>query len=152
MYHHGFGSGSAGFAAGGVSVATACGRGFRSSAMITKPAVLPGGNSPGGEPAGRATATRSEALPDLPTIGDFVTGYEASTWNGVCAPKNTPADIVDRLNREINAGLADPRLKARLAEMGAWPLPGSPAHCGKLIADEIEKWGKVIRTGNIRPE
>ena len=98
------------------------------------------------------TATRSEALPDLPTVGDFVTGYEASTWNGVCAPKNTPADIVDRLNREINAGLADPRLKARLAEMGAWALPGSPADCGKLIADEIEKWGKVIRTGNIRPE
>jgi tripartite-type tricarboxylate transporter receptor subunit TctC len=98
------------------------------------------------------TATRSEALPDLPTVGDFVTGYEASTWNGVCAPKNTPADIVDRLNREINAGLADPKLKARLAEMGAWTLPGSPADCGKLIADEIEKWGKVIRTGNIRPE
>jgi tripartite-type tricarboxylate transporter receptor subunit TctC len=98
------------------------------------------------------TATRSEALPDLPTVGDFVTGYEASTWNGVCAPKNTPADIVDRLNREISAGLADPKLKARLAEMGAWVLPGSPADCGKLIADEIEKWGKVIRTGNIRPE
>ena len=73
------------------------------------------------------TATRSEALPDLPTVGDFVPGYEASTWNGVCAPKNTPAEIVDRLNREINAGLADPRLKARLAEMGAWALPGSPA-------------------------
>src|SRR6266496_3534463 len=98
------------------------------------------------------TAIRSEALPDLPTIGDFVTGYEASTWNGVCAPKNTPAEIVDKLNREINAGLADPKLKARLAEMGAWALPGSPDDCGKLIADEIEKWGKVIRTGNIRPE
>jgi tripartite-type tricarboxylate transporter receptor subunit TctC len=70
----------------------------------------------------------------------------------LCAPKNTPADIVDRLNREINAGLADAKLKARLAEMGAWPLPGSPADSGKLIADEIEKWGKVIRTGNIRPE
>jgi tripartite-type tricarboxylate transporter receptor subunit TctC len=98
------------------------------------------------------TATRSEALPDLPTVGDFVTGYEASTWNGVCAPKNTPGDIVDRLNQEINAGLADPKLKGRLAEMGAWALPGSPADCGKLIADEIDKWGKVIRTGNIRPE
>jgi tripartite-type tricarboxylate transporter receptor subunit TctC len=68
------------------------------------------------------TATRSEALPDLPTVGDFVTGYEASTWSGGCAPKNMPADIVDRLNREINAGLADPKLKARLAEMGAWTL------------------------------
>ena len=96
------------------------------------------------------TATRSQAMPDLPTVGDFVTGYEASTWNGVCAPKNTPAEIVDRLNREINAGLADPKLKARLAEMGAWVLPGSPADCGKLIADEIEKWGKVIRAGNIK--
>jgi tripartite-type tricarboxylate transporter receptor subunit TctC len=98
------------------------------------------------------TATRSDALPDLPTIGDFVAGYEASTWNGICAPKNTPAEIVDRLNREINAGLADARLRARLAEMGAWTLPGSPADCGKLIADEIEKWGKVIRTGNIKAE
>ena len=98
------------------------------------------------------TATRSEALPDLPTVGDFVTGYEASTWNGVCAPQNTPADIVERLNREINAGLADPKLKARLAEMGAWTLPGSPADCGKLIAEEIEKWAKVIRAGNIKPE
>jgi tripartite-type tricarboxylate transporter receptor subunit TctC len=98
------------------------------------------------------TATRSDALPDLPTIGDFVPGYEASTWNGVCAPKNTPAEIVDRLNREINAGLADPKFKARLAEMGAWPLPGSPADCGKLIEQEIEKWAKVIRSGNIKPE
>jgi tripartite-type tricarboxylate transporter receptor subunit TctC len=98
------------------------------------------------------TAARSDALPDLPTVADFVAGYEASTWNGMCAPKNTPAEIVDRLNREINTGLADARLKARLAEMGAWALPGSPADCGKLIADEIEKWGKVIREGNIKPE
>ena len=98
------------------------------------------------------TAMRSDALPDLPTIGDFVAGYEASTWNGICAPKNTPTDIVDRLNREINAGLADAKLQARLTEMGAWALPGSPADCGKLIADEIEKWGKVIRTGNIKAE
>ncbi len=96
------------------------------------------------------TATRSQALPDLPTIGDFVPGYEASTWNGVCAPKNTPAEIVDKLNREINTGLADPKLKAQLAEMGAWVLPGSPADCRKLIADEVEKWGKVIRAGNIK--
>ena len=96
------------------------------------------------------TTTRSEALPDLPTVSDFVPGYEASTWNGVCAPGNTPAEIVDLLNREINAGLADPNIKARLADMGAWALPGSPADCGKLIADEIEKWGKVIRAGNIK--
>jgi tripartite-type tricarboxylate transporter receptor subunit TctC len=97
------------------------------------------------------TAQRSEALPDLPTVADFVPGYEASTWNGVCAPKNTPAEIVDRLNREINAGLADPTVKGRLAEMGAWVLPGSPADAAELIADEIEKWGKVIRAGNIKP-
>jgi len=98
------------------------------------------------------TATRSELLPELPTVADFVPGYEASLWNGVCAPKGTPAEIVERLNREINAGLADPKLKGRLAEMGAWPLPGSPADAGKLINDEIEKWAKVIRSGNIKPE
>jgi tripartite-type tricarboxylate transporter receptor subunit TctC len=98
------------------------------------------------------TGKRSEALPELPTISDFVPGYEASTWNGVCAPKNTPAEIVDRLNREINAGLADPKVKARLADAGAWPLPGSPADAGKLIADEIEKWVKVIRAANIKAE
>jgi tripartite-type tricarboxylate transporter receptor subunit TctC len=96
------------------------------------------------------TATRSDALPDLPTVGDFVPGYEASTWNGVCAPKGTPAEVIGKLNREINAGLADPNIKARLASMGAWPLPGSPADMRKLIADEIEKWGKVIRAGNIK--
>jgi tripartite-type tricarboxylate transporter receptor subunit TctC len=98
------------------------------------------------------TATRSEALPDLPTVADFVPGYEASTWNGLCAPKNMPAEIVDRLNREINAGLADPKLKARLADAGASALSGSPADYGKLFADEIEKWGKVIRAANIKPE
>jgi tripartite-type tricarboxylate transporter receptor subunit TctC len=96
------------------------------------------------------TAKRSDALPDLPTVGDFVPGYEASTWNGVCAPKGTPAAIVDRLNKEINAGLADEKIKARLASMGAWTLPGSPADCGKLFADEIDKWAKVIRAGNIK--
>ena len=98
------------------------------------------------------TARRSEALPELPTISDFVPGYEASTWNGVCAPKNTPGEIVERLNRELNAGLADPKLKARLADAGAWVLPGSPADCGKLMADEIEKWSKVIRAANIKAE
>ena len=96
------------------------------------------------------TATRSDALPDLPTIADFVPGYEASTWNGVSAPKNTPAEIVDRLNKEINAGLADPTIKARLAEMGAWLLPGSPADCRKLVADEIAKWAKVVRAANLK--
>ena len=98
------------------------------------------------------TATRSEALPDLPTVGDFVPGYEASTWNGVGAPRNTPPEIVERLNKEINAGLADPKIKARLAGMGAWVLPGSPADFGKLIAEEIAKWAKVIQAGNIKAE
>ena len=98
------------------------------------------------------TATRSEVLPDLPTIGEFVPGYEASTWNGIVAPKGTPADIVDRLNKEINAGLADAKVKARLAEMGASPLTGAPAEFGKFIADDIAKWAKVIRAGNIKPE
>ena len=93
------------------------------------------------------TATRSEALPDIPTVGDFVPGYEASAWYGVGAPKNTPAEIVDKLNKEINAGLADPKMKARLADLGGTVLPGSPADFGKLIADETEKWGKVIQFG-----
>jgi tripartite-type tricarboxylate transporter receptor subunit TctC len=98
------------------------------------------------------TATRSEALPDIPTIGDFVPGYEASAWFGVGAPKATPVEIVEKLNKEINAGLADPKIKARLADLGGTPLVGSPADFGKFIADETEKWGKVIRAANIKPE
>ena len=98
------------------------------------------------------TATRSEALPDIPTVGEFVPGYEASAWFGVGAPKNTPAEIIDKLNKEINAALADPKIKARLADLGGTVLPGSPADFGKLIADETEKWGKVIRAANIKPE
>ena len=98
------------------------------------------------------TATRSEALPEIPTVGDFVPGYEASTWNGIGAPKNTPVEIIDKLNREINAGLADPKFKARLADLSAAALPGSPADFGKLVADETEKWRKVIRAANIKPQ
>jgi tripartite-type tricarboxylate transporter receptor subunit TctC len=98
------------------------------------------------------TATRSEALPDIPTIGDSVPGYEAGTWLGVGVPQNTPAAIVERLNREINAGLGDPKIKARLAELGSSAVAGSPAEFGKLIADETEKWGKVIRAANIKAE
>jgi tripartite-type tricarboxylate transporter receptor subunit TctC len=98
------------------------------------------------------TATRSEALPDLPTVGDFLPGYEASTWLGVGAPKNTPVEIVDKLNTEINAGLADPKMKARIADLGGTVFSGSPADFGKFIADETEKWGKVIRAANIKPE
>lgn len=98
------------------------------------------------------TATRSDALPELPPIADFVPGYEASTWNGVSAPKNTPTEIIEKLNREINAGLADPKMKVRLADMGAWPIPGSPADFGKLIKQEIDKWAKVIRAANIKAQ
>jgi tripartite-type tricarboxylate transporter receptor subunit TctC len=98
------------------------------------------------------TTTRSDLLPDIPTLGEFLTGFEASTWVGVGAPRNTPPDIIEKLNKEINAALADPKLKARLADFGATPLVGSPADFGKLIADETEKWGKVIRTANIKAE
>jgi tripartite-type tricarboxylate transporter receptor subunit TctC len=95
------------------------------------------------------TATRSDALPDIPIVGEFVPGYEASTWFGVGAPKATPAEIVERLNKEINAGLADPKIKARLADLGGDVLALSPADFGKLIADETEKWGEVIRALNL---
>jgi tripartite-type tricarboxylate transporter receptor subunit TctC len=98
------------------------------------------------------TATRSEALPDVPTVSEFVPGYEASGWNGVGAPKATPAEIVDKLNKEVNAALADPKMKARLAELGATALPGSSADFGKFIADETEKWGKVIKFAGIKPQ
>src|SRR5262245_14151282 len=97
------------------------------------------------------TAMRSEALPDLPTVGEFVPGYEASSPFGLGAPRNTPVEIVDALNREINAALADPRLKARFAELGGDVLALSPADYGKLLVDETEKWGKVIRAANIKP-
>src|SRR6185437_11353666 len=98
------------------------------------------------------TATRLEALPDIPTVGEFVPGYEASSIFGLGAPRNTPAEIVDKLNNEINAALADPKFKARLANLDGTVLGGSPADFGKLIADETEKWGKVIRAANIRPQ
>ena len=98
------------------------------------------------------TATRSEALPDIPTVSEFVPGYEAGDWLGVGAPKNTPAEIVDRLNTEINAALADPKIKARFADLGGTPLALTPAGFGKLLADETEKWGRVIRSANIKPE
>jgi tripartite-type tricarboxylate transporter receptor subunit TctC len=98
------------------------------------------------------TAARVEALADIPTVGEFVPGYEASGWLGFGAPKNTPAEIIDQLNQEINAGLADPKMKARLTDLGSIAFAGSPADFGKLIADETEKWGKVIRAGNIKPD
>jgi tripartite-type tricarboxylate transporter receptor subunit TctC len=98
------------------------------------------------------TATRSETLPDLPVIGDFVPGYEASSVNGIGAPSGTPADIIDKLNKEINAGLADPKLKSKLADLGSTVLPGSPAAYGKLLANETVKWAKVIKLAGARPE
>jgi len=98
------------------------------------------------------TASRAEVLPNLPPVGDFVAGYEASQWYGMSAPKNTPTDIVDRLNREINAAIADPGMKSRFADIGGEPLPGSPAEFGKLIADETEKWGRVVRAAGMKPE
>ena len=98
------------------------------------------------------TATRSDALPDIPTIGEFVPGYEASSVFGLGSPRNTPTEIIDKLNKEINAALADPEFRARLAHLDGTPLVGSSADFGKLIAGETEKWGKVIRLANIKPE
>jgi tripartite-type tricarboxylate transporter receptor subunit TctC len=98
------------------------------------------------------STTRIDALPDLPPVADFVPGYEASSWYGFGAPRNTPAEIIDRLNREINAGLVEPKIKARFADIGGTALPGSPADFAKVIAEDTEKWGKVIRTAHIKPE
>jgi tripartite-type tricarboxylate transporter receptor subunit TctC len=98
------------------------------------------------------TAARAQVLPDLPTVGDFVPGYETSQWYGISAPKSTPAQIVQKLNREINAAIADPTMKARLAALGGEPLPGTSAEFGKLIAEETEKWAKVVRAAGIKPE
>lgn len=97
------------------------------------------------------SATRSEELPDVPTVSEFVPGYEARNLYGIGAPKNTPAEIINRLNKEINAGLADPKLKARLRDFGVTTIAGSPADLGKLIADETEKWGKVVKFAGIKP-
>ena len=98
------------------------------------------------------TATRSKALPDIPVIADVVPGYEASAWYGIGAPKGTPTEIVDKLNAEINAGLADPKLSARLTELGSVPFAGSPADFGKFLAAETDKWSKVIRAAGIKAE
>jgi tripartite-type tricarboxylate transporter receptor subunit TctC len=98
------------------------------------------------------SATRQEALPDIPTVTDFLPGYEASGWFGLFAPRNTPAEIIDKLNKEINAALADPKVKARLADLGGTVVLGSPADFGKLVVDDKEKWAKVIRAAGIKAE
>jgi tripartite-type tricarboxylate transporter receptor subunit TctC len=98
------------------------------------------------------TAARAEMLPELPAVGDFVPGYEASQWYGIAAPANTSAEIVSKLNKEINAAIADPGMKARFAAIAGEPLAGSPAEFGKLISEETEKWGKVVRAAGIKPE
>ena len=118
------------------------------------PMVVPVGQIRAGKLRALAvtTATRSEALPDIPTVGEFVPGYEASVWFGLGVPKGTPAEVINRLNQETNAALTDIKIKVRMAESGGTVLPGSPADFGKLIAEETEKWGKVIRAANIKPE
>src|SRR5262249_62315671 len=99
-----------------------------------------------------AWSTRWEGLPGLPTVGEFLPGYEASSWSGIGASRNTPAKIIDTLNKEINAVVADPKMKARIADLGGTALTGSPTDFGKFINDETEKWAEVIRTANIKPE
>jgi tripartite-type tricarboxylate transporter receptor subunit TctC len=98
------------------------------------------------------TATRATALPEVPTVGEFLPGYEAGDVLGLGAPRNTPAEIVDKLNREVNAALADPKIQMRFADLGGTPLAITPAEYGKILSDETEKWGKVIRSASIKPE
>jgi tripartite-type tricarboxylate transporter receptor subunit TctC len=97
-------------------------------------------------------ATRSEPLPEIPTLGEFVPGYEATVWLGMGAPQNTPAAVIEKVNKEVNAGLADSRIKARIADLGYTPFVSSPAEFAQFIADETEKWGKVVRAANIKAE
>jgi tripartite-type tricarboxylate transporter receptor subunit TctC len=97
------------------------------------------------------SAPRSTLIPDTPVMSDFVPGYDVNNWFGLGMPSHTPPEVIERLNTAVNEGLVDPGLKARFAGMGGTPLPGSPSDFGKLIADETEKWGKVIRTANIKP-
>jgi tripartite-type tricarboxylate transporter receptor subunit TctC len=103
-------------------------------------------------PLAVTTSARWEGLPDIPTVAEYVPGFEASSWYGVSGPKNVPPEVIERLNKEINAALADPRIKARFADMSATPIPGSPSDFGKLVAAETEKWARVVRTANIKAD
>jgi tripartite-type tricarboxylate transporter receptor subunit TctC len=103
-------------------------------------------------PLAVTTAMPQAVLPGVPTVGQFVPGYEASGWQGVCAPRETPADIIDKLNRDINAGLADATFKAKLAALGGQPFPGTPADFGRFVAAETDKWGKVVREAGVKAE
>jgi tripartite-type tricarboxylate transporter receptor subunit TctC len=103
-------------------------------------------------PLAVTTTTRLPVMPDIPTVSEFVPGYEATYWHGVGMPKNTPDGIIDTLNKEINLALADPKIRARFADLGGTAMGGSPADFGKLIAEETERWGKVVRAANIKPE
>ena len=98
------------------------------------------------------TAMRSAVLPDIPTVGEFVPGYEASGWQGIGAPRNTPAEIIGKLNNEINAALVDPKMQAQMVDLGAFAMPMTSAEFGRFIADDTQKWAKVIRAANIRAE
>jgi tripartite-type tricarboxylate transporter receptor subunit TctC len=98
------------------------------------------------------SATRWHALPEIPTLAEFQPGFEASAWVGIAAPRNTPVEVVNKLNKEINAGLVDPKIAARFADLGATPFTGSPAELDKIVVEQTEKWGKVIRAANIKPE
>jgi tripartite-type tricarboxylate transporter receptor subunit TctC len=117
----------------------------------TTPASMPHIRSGRLRPLAVTTAARTDVLPDLPTVAEFVPGYEATSWFGIGAPKDTPPEIIGRLNKEINAGIADPRIKARLVDLGGTVLPGSPADFGKLIATETEKWAKVVKFSGAKP-
>jgi tripartite-type tricarboxylate transporter receptor subunit TctC len=103
-------------------------------------------------PLAVTTAARAQMLPDLPTVGEFLPGYEVSSWLGIGVPKRTPAELIDSLNRQVNAAIADPRIKARIAELSSVPLPTTPAGFGDLIASETEKWAKVVKAANLKPD
>jgi tripartite-type tricarboxylate transporter receptor subunit TctC len=106
----------------------------------------------GMRPLAVTTATRWAGLPDVPTLGETLPGYEVSVWYGVGAPKNTPSGIIEKLNKEINAVLADPKMKAQLSDLGGTPFPGSPGVFGKFVAAETERWGKVVRAANLKAD